>query len=715
MRPLLDATVLLALAAVSIYALPASLHDRIFAIHFWPEFFEVLPETAVVAVKVWTFWGLAAAVLGALLLGRDPRLGRVDAAIGGFFGVWAFAYFGANLLGPIGLFRTWTIWLAIVAAALALWRFGPPARESRTPAPGVRLAMLAFALMVPTYTLLQLGSPVPPFMDILATPAAAQRVLTFGRYLPFDNDPYGYWDAASQCPGLELLYAFLALGTNTHLAVLAETGAMVPIVGLMLLGSYRLGKSIGGDLAGGMAALLMYATVLMRVVAYLHGRSVTFALVGAGLGLLLDRRRITSRLVLAAVLLGTAVASHAIIGFFGMVAAAGAVAFWLLGGDPRSFVAGVGLLAAASLFAFPEIAIGLRLTLPYPALPAVQLAGLGLAFLSARTLDGRPLRDLWLGRWLRWGLALVGVLALVKHPPPFEVLVEQWERFPLLFVGGAFGLLAMVWLDRAPSRVLLAPVAVALLFGIGLDYVSRQWWQHFSDGKMQTAVEDFYHKVDYWNPYVLVFPTACLFAFLAERVSRRLATYALLALLLLPWKDFGDHPDDPNYHQHSIVEAWGYQLELAKCGYWGATGNRRWAQSQAELALAQVLRDEVAAGRITVDTHVVQVGPYIILYQDNVVFSVYTGIDSDGYVAGYIFDRSIAGGRLRPAEQFPARLAEHPPYVVVHEHTKNATALSDKMAALPADAFRDYDEIFNQDGVVLYRAKALAPAGGAPA
>ena len=33
---------------------------------------------------------------------------------------------------------------------------------------------------------------------------------------------------------------------------------------------------------------------------------------------------------------------------------------------------------------------------------------------------------------------------------------------------------------------------------------------------------------------------------------------------------------------------------------------------------------------------------------DNVLFSVYTGINDDGYVARYEFDRSIAGGRLHP-------------------------------------------------------------------
>lgn len=710
---LLDGLVVLVLAAIALATLDGPPAEHIFREHFWAEFWEVLPHTGFAAVKVWSFWAVGGCTLGALLLRLEPRLGRLDAGIGGFFGLWIGAYFFANLLGPLGLWRGWSIWLGFAGMAAALWRLGPPALARRAPAPGVQLALLAFLLLFPTTAALQLGSPVPPFMDVLATPASAQRIVTFGRYLPFDNDPYGYWDAASQCPGNELLYAFLALGTDTDPAVLAQSAALVPMLGLLLLGVYRLGKSIAGDRAGGMAALFLCATVLPRVIAYMHGRSVTFALVGAGLGLLLDAVRLPARTVLAALLLGTAVASHAIIGFFGMAAAAGAVGFWLLAGQGRAFVAGVGLLGAASLFAGPEVAIGLRLELPYPVLPLLQSLGIGLAVVSAQALARSPERDLWLGRWLRRGLALLAVVLLARHASPFEVLVIQWERLPTLYLGAAAGLLAMLWLDRRPGRVQLAPVVAALLLGVGLDYVSRQWWQSFGDGKVQTAVEDFYHKIDYWLPYVLILPTASLAAWIAERVSLRIAAYAVVALLLLPWKERHEYPD-PNYHQHSIAAAWGYQLELAKCGYWGATGHRRWAQSPAELALARILRAEVAAGRITLATHVVQLGPYILLYQDNVVFALYTGIAADGYVANYVFDRSIAGGRLRPAEELLARLAERPPYVVVHEHTKNGVRLFDGMSPLPSDAFRDYDEIYAADGVRLYRAKQLAPGGTVP-
>jgi hypothetical protein len=257
----------------------------------------------------------------------------------------------------------------------------------------------------------------------------------------------------------------------------------------------------------------------------------------------------------------------------------------------------------------------------------------------------------------------------------------------------------MLWLDLSGrARVQLAPVVAALLIGVGADYVSRQWWTSFADGKVQTAVEDFYHKVNYWNPYVLLFPTACLLAWLARLAPRRLVVFALLALLFFQRIDPRER--DPNYNEHSIVEGWAYQLELAKWGYWGSTGHRRWAQSAAELELADVLMREIEAGRITADTHVVHICPYVILFQDNVLFSLYTGINDDPYLDGYKFDRSIAGGRMRPVEQVHERLAQRPPYVVIHQDP----------VQLAPDVLRDYEEILSRDNVRLLRHRSLQPA-----
>jgi len=122
--------------------------------------------------------------------------------------------------------------------------------------------------------------------------------------------------------------------------------------------------------------------------------------------------------------------------------------------------------------------------------------------------------------------------------------------------------------------------------------------------------------------------------------------------------------------------------------------------------MIEVLRAEIAAGRITRDTHVVQLSPRIVLYKDNLLFSVYTGINADTYLApDHVFDRSIAGSRLRPMAEVHDRLAQRPPYVAIHQAP----------VELAPDALQGYVELFNRDGVRLLRNDASRRAASAEA
>jgi hypothetical protein len=575
---------------------------------------------------------------------------------------------------------------------------GLPPLPRRPLRPGQQLALLAFALIAPTLVLLQLGSPIPPHFDTMAPPASAQRIVTFGVYLPFDNDPFGYWDAASQCPGVEVFYAFLTLGSGVPLALLAETGAMVPMMALLVLATYRLGRAVGGDVAGGMAALLLFATVLMRSMPYGHGRFVAFAMTSAGLALFLDGRGQPLRLVLAALMMGTAVASHAIIGGLGMTVAAGTLLFWLLSGHVAAAFAGAGLLLAAVLVAFPAIPIAVRWALPYPVLPAAQLAGIGVAVLAARWMPARVSED---GPWARpllWALAVLVLVTMARHPNSLGVLHDFWfrGRYPVLYFGGALGMACMM--GSAHRRWMLAPSVVGVGIGMIAEYVGGRLWTTLEDPNLGVAVEGFVRKADFWYPYVLVLPAACFAAWLWHVLAPRPVVVALLVLLFFPWTQY----QDPNYFEHAIPEGWAYQLQLAKGGYWGSTGHRRWSQTEAEFAIIDILRAEVAAGRITTATHVVHVTPYIYLYKDTAHYAAFTGINDDLYVAEYVFDRSNAGGRFYPGERIREAMEARPPYVVVQDETADGRKLADALPELPA-ALAEYEVLLARDGIRLLR------------
>ena len=85
-------------------------------IHAWRAILPVLPETAWAAVRVWTFWALSSCAIAGLLRRYDPAVEAGDAVLAGAVGVWVLAYVLGNLIGPLGLMRSWFIWLLLIAA-----------------------------------------------------------------------------------------------------------------------------------------------------------------------------------------------------------------------------------------------------------------------------------------------------------------------------------------------------------------------------------------------------------------------------------------------------------------------------------------------------------------------------------------------------------------------------------------------------------------------
>jgi hypothetical protein len=697
----LGAAGLLLLCAASVWELREPFSHYVWNTRF-EGFAPILPVTAWAALKLWTFWGITTAIASLVLLRIDCGLGLCDAVIGGAAGTWILAYVAGNLLGPIGLFRPLTIWLGVVAAALWVAR-EPPRLELRAPSAGQKLALLACGLMMVGLLPLQFGSPVPPYMDVLNLPAAVQRILTFKKYLPFDNDPYGYWGPAIQNPGLELFYAFLGFGSGISLGVLSVTAAMVPIAGLIVLATYRLGRSLAGDVAGGMASLAMFATTIFMRAQQMRGTAVTFALVAVGLAFFADAERRPLRTALGALAIATAIASHAIDGGFGFATAAVIVALRLFDDDARNVIREGTCLAAGLLVALPEFAVALQVRLPYPVLPLAQAAGIVAIMLAARGLPPRPERERALGRWLRRVLIFVGLVLVAVHPP--GVLHTAYATFPTLALVSVAGLLIALPASNLRDRGGIWVAAAALIVAVLAEQLIGSGWLPFEGHQAQFGLSDVVYKLEeYWCPYFLVFPAAVLSDWLYRNVSPSLAVGALLALVIFPWSQ---HPElDIYYNEHSLAEEWSVDWVNAKLGWWANSPDRRWVQSPAELRLSEVLRGEIRAGRITTDTHIVHVTTYATSWKDVLLHSVYTGIDDDLYVAepDSPLDRSAyANGRTHPIDLLPQALASRPPYIVVHDAPPASVTLPPP----------GYDEIFHDDAIRLFR-RASLPSAAAP-
>src|SRR5262249_14527024 len=139
--------------------------------------------------------------------------------------------------------------------------------------------------------------------------------------------------------------------THTKFAVLAETGIMLPMCCLLIVGTYRLGKSVVGDTAGGFASLFLFFTFLFLRGPGMRGTAVVFVALAIGLAFFLESRRKPIFGIVGALALGTSVATHSLVGGIAMLLGSIALLIWLVQGDIVGFAFGFCLMLGATLLA----------------------------------------------------------------------------------------------------------------------------------------------------------------------------------------------------------------------------------------------------------------------------------------------------------------------------------------------------------------------------
>ena len=257
-----------------------------------------------------------------LPLATGLLLGPCDLAVAaGVVLLWSATYVLLLVLGPFGLYSPAAlraIVIAVIAALLATLRrrSGGGAVERRPWPAGAWIAIGALALAVVPLFLLQLGSPVSPFMDTLPQAASPERVVTFRSYDPYHNDPTGLWAQTRQMSGHDALFSFVALVAGTN-AQLAMTSLIVPFAALQVLALYLLGRAVGGHLTGGFATLFLLQTFVWRRNTDIRGTAIAFTTVAIGLAFLFSRRRTPLRTALGGLALGLSIPVNPLVGVQG--------------------------------------------------------------------------------------------------------------------------------------------------------------------------------------------------------------------------------------------------------------------------------------------------------------------------------------------------------------------------------------------------------------
>ena len=678
--------------------------------------------TAPAALGTWLLVALSIAALAGWLRRRDPTLSGSDAALGAVIVAWAGTYVTLLALGPLGIYRPWVL-RVLVVAVVAMTLRPTPARLTPTPRwpAGAWIAVGAAVLSFVPLLLLQLGSPMSPFMDVLPYVASAEKIVTFRAYDAFDNDAAGLWGPTRQVAGCDGLFSFIALvlGIPAHLAI---TALIVPMSLLQIAAIYRLGAVVQGSLAGGMATLFLLQTFLWRRTPDVRGTALAFALVALGLAFLFARRRSGMRLALGGLALGLAITVNPLIGAIGMqLASAVLVARWLDLGGP--LFAPIFALAGGSVFALPQVLIARALVVPALTLPLLALAGAAISAMVARRVapvaDARTLGAAaadpslaresvparWRGAWpFARVLMLLGlpVYMLREHARQgSEFFTPEWFGYaPLTFLGFAGLAVAAREIWRRPARWPVAFIPAAALWVGIFDFNFASPLRFTGTLEMRALASEVTPKVvSYWTPYWLALAAGVFFGMLARRWSRPWAVAVALLVVMYPIH-YVPEPLDYDGQQLSLAETWGFHLTNAARGYWAGSFDRRWVIDRDWRELADVMRGEIAAGRIGYHTRVVHISPSI----NRVELALGSGVSVDLLTPSYNPESGwTIGGRVRGFDSLPAALAAKPPYVLVEDYPPSQYP-----------QLGEYDEIMVRPHFHLYRRRDLGD-GSAPA
>ena len=478
---------------------------------------------------------VAAGAILVRLAVRRPFESFTEAALTGLAGAVALDAVLVFGLGALGWFRL-PVLLAIHAVILGVgWWRRPVIEPARSVMP--RPSALVWLVLVPFAgaVLLQLASPVVPFLDVLPNHVApVEHLRTFGSFTTLDTMPSPIYGPSRAFLGYTGVLGVVATMTALP-AALAVAASILPQALLVALGVRRLARSLAGVDAEIWALLAFLLTasfgrltdaranvlvlpLLFWALARFHDRLVGEPVDGDDIA---DDAAAPERLIdgrLIGLGLGAALLVHPLLALFG------AAVVGLVSVVEARRVADVGIhaLAIAAAIALPQAATTLGWSLPtwagFVALPAVVLADIAVRRLAV-------IRDTVV--WAGWIGLLAAVPAGIVFIDPLVLglvngLGPVLETMPLLLVAATVGLI----LARAQVG---SPVVLA---GLGVGAAVATLAQLASDGDLlgQTIRFELPKELDYWLPALMVFPAAAGLAALArgtsiagDRIARRAA------------------------------------------------------------------------------------------------------------------------------------------------------------------------------------------------
>jgi hypothetical protein len=653
---------------------------------------------------------LGAGLVVARFVRRKPFDSLSDAALSAMVATVLKDLAFLAVLGQVGLFRSPILWVADVVILVAARRL-QPFFESRDWRPSLeRLGSLPLAVLIGLVwagpILLQLASPVVPFIDVLPNHVApAEHLRTFGSFGPLtatQSPIYG--------PSRTLLGYTALLGTLTTMsglpATLALSAFIMPSTILVGIGAYRLATAVSGSAAGPWSLLAFGLTGTFARLSDDRATVVVLPLVAWTLALLAERLRagppagstVAGENVVRArlgdgVLLGLGLAAatfvHPIIGALA-VATVGVVAIAV-----PARAGGLGLIAVitAAIAAIPQLTTMIGIPLP----TSFAIAGIPVAIVAgdavgrASALHGPLLRLL---RWTPFLLIPIAVLTASNLEPALEKGARpMMEGAFLLLLVTVIGAIAGARGARSP--VVIAGAAVGLLIAIGTQLVPVE-----GTGLLGQALRfELPKTLYYWFPAIVAVGSAAALAWLWQVprlpwLARVVAVGLFVVVAAVPLR--ATTIDDLHLGEHRLSEALAIDLRWAGTGYWTGFPDTRNLVDPPRRALIDAVRAEIDAGRIGPDTPILHVAKS---FQQWVAtpLGVFTGVTETDVSPDAEHSIHTVGGRLMDFVQLPELLASKEYSYLLFEPDKDLPPGIDQEIAAAG-----YQPIFTNGQGTLY-------------
>ena len=501
------------------------------------------------------------------------------------------------LLGGVGLF-IWPIVVALHVAVLALaWR-----RYRSLPAlppaawPGIDgLAYLLPALVWGAAIVLQLASPVVPFMDVLFNHVApVEHVRIFGSFETLTTSPSPNFGPSRTLLGYVAMQSTIAVATGLP-AALSIAAFALPLTIVFVLAVHRLADALFGRGAAYWALITVPLTFVFLRIPDARATALVFPLVAWSLTLLVappaGTRRQRQLLVMATLAAGLYV--HPFIAGLMVLT----MAFMVLLKPMRYAPVAGPAVVGALLLAGPQAAATLGIAAPASmGLVAVPLAAAGL-WVADRYVDVLVAA----GRAVLL-LAGVGLLLLAQDVARYatEAVRDVAFGFPLLTIGALAG--AIVFGGRGVGwRIIAVGLGVAVLVMVGTRLLPAEGALVLSlQGEAQPKA------LAYWAPFLLALAAAA--ACHGAVASRRrfglghvaVALYVYAAVLPLRLSPTTVNLD--NYEEHRMAESSSIALRHAQQGYWVGYQDSRAIVNASQRQLLDRLEADRAGGLIGPNT-----------------------------------------------------------------------------------------------------------------